>query len=199
MSAILRAKRPDADDQITNLLDESDLHTSFIYLNYLRRALDSGELDRTFGIATGKDRFERLLAITEKRHGERAAILRPVFEHSELLTELVNKRQVVTEPDHRFFFALLLNLDDRQHIFELIRQRHPDEDAVEKILDWVFELSQTRILGPENANALGVQEFGGAEMFALEGLLREKKDGEIATEYARESAGGTRGETTGAP
>ncbi len=90
--------------------------------------------------------------------------------------------------DHRFFFALLLNLDDRERILGLLRERYPDEDPVEKILDWVFDLSQTRILGKDNDNALGVRDFGPAEMFVLEGILRGKNGDQIVAEHAGENA-----------
>ena len=105
-----------------------------------------------------------------------------MFRYLDMQDELVRKRVIITNAEHRFFFALLLNLDDREHILELVRQRYPDSDAVEKILDWVFDLAQTRVLGKEG-NALGV-EVGEPEMLALEGILRGKTDDDLMAEFA---------------
>jgi len=182
VNAVLLARRPNADELIAKLLSESDLQTSFILLTYLQSTLKSDQLERAFRVETDNERFDRFLEVVEKRHGRLAEILRPVFEYKEFQASLVDKRSIVSEPDHRFFFALLLNIDDREHILELVRQRFPDQDAVEKVLDWIFDLSETRVLG-QDTNALGV-DLGTVEMFALEGLLRGKSDDEIASEFA---------------
>jgi hypothetical protein len=50
---------------------------------------------------------------------------------------------------------------------------------VEKILDWLEELSQTRVLGSKEGNALGLEGFGDDHIFVLEFLLRGKSAGEI--------------------
>jgi hypothetical protein len=185
--ALLQAKRPDADDLIAKLLDESDFQTSFGLLTTLKPALMNDHIERAFGVETGKDRFGRFFEMVENRHGRKAEILRPVFEYMERQGQLIDKRRFVTEPEHRFLFALLLNIDDREHILEVIRQRYPDEDAVEKVLDWLFDMSQIRVMGQET-NVLGF-DLGIAEMFALEGLLRGKQDDQIAAEFAAESNG----------
>jgi hypothetical protein len=183
--ALLQARRPDADELIAKLLNESDFQTSFSLLTNLKPALMNDHIERTFGVETGKKRFERFFEIVEKRHGPTAEILRPVFDYLDLQGQLIEKRKFVSEPEHRFLFALLLNLDDREHILELIRQRYTDEDAVEKVLDWLFDLSQTRVLG-QDTSVLGF-DLGAPEMFALEGILRSKKDDEIEAEFALES------------
>jgi hypothetical protein len=185
MQAILQAKRPDADELIARWLDQSDFQTSFRLITQLHAALKHDQIERAFGIETGNERFERFLQLVEARHGRTAEIIRPVLNYLEMQQQLVDKRKFVTEPVHRFFFALLLNLDDREHILEIVRQRYPDEDAVEKVLDWLFDLSQTRVIG-QDTNVLGL-DLGPAELFALEGAVRGKKDDEIVAEFAGES------------
>ena len=82
-----------------------------------------------------------------------------------------------------FFMALLLNADTRDRIFQLIKQRYPDSDPIEKVLDWTFDLAQTRVVGLETSNALGIPDFGDAEMFALEQMLNGKADAETNAAY----------------
>jgi hypothetical protein len=93
----------------------------------------------------------------------------------------------VTDPEHRFFMALLLNVDGRERIFDLIRQRYPAADPLEKVLDWVFDLGQTRIFGTDGANALGIDGFSEPEMFALEQMLKGRADDEIKDIFAGEN------------
>ncbi len=85
--------------------------------------------------------------------------------------------------------ALLMNVDDRVRIFSLINQRFPDADPVEKVLDWVFDLAETRVVGVETSNALGIPNFGDAEMFVLENILNGKSDDEIIQGFAVENPG----------
>ena len=106
-----------------------------------------------------------------------------------MLDEILNRRAYVKDPEHRFFMALLLNVEGRERIFGLIRQRFPDADPLEKVLDWVFDLAQTRVVGIESTNALGIPGFGDVEMYALEHLLHAKSDEEIAAGFVSENAG----------
>jgi len=180
IGAMLRARRSDADEELTKLLTNSDFHTAFLYLTIVHSHLRSNGIGQMFGAAEWKKRFEDLLDITAERHGTRAEMLRKVFAYRERLDDLVNRRSFVDAPDHRFFFALLLNLDSRDEIIRLIAERFPDSDPIEKILDWTYELSQMRLAGMQNANALGVTPFDDFDLQLVEYLLRGRSDGEIA-------------------
>jgi hypothetical protein len=61
----------------------------------------------------------------------------------------------------------------------LVKQRYPETDPVEKILDWVEELAQTRVLGSKEPNALGIEGFDDHYVFVLEQFLRGKSVEEI--------------------
>jgi len=71
-------------------------------------------------------------------------------------------------------------VDGRERVLSLIKDRFPDADPVEKILDWTYELSQVRIAGMENQNALGIAGFDDFDLQLVEYLLRGKNDGEMA-------------------
>jgi hypothetical protein len=125
-----------------------------------------------------------------KRHGSSADGLAAVFAHRERLREIVRRRTYITNAEHRFFLALVLNVDGRESIFSLVKTRYPDSDPVDKILDWTYELAQTRVVGVNAANALGIDNFDDIDLSILENLLRGKsEDGmreSIAAEYSPE-------------
>lgn len=194
LTALFRSKHPDTDRVINELLDASDFQTSFSILSTVHHFLQSNQLDQLFSLSGSAERFRGFLETVRRRHGEKGDIFEAVFEHFERQNALVRRRGFVTDPEHRFFFALLLNVDGKERIFSLIKQRFPDADPLEKILDWTFDLAQTRVLGIDTPNALGITDFGEVEMFLLENLLKEKTDVEmremIRMDYPAEKAEG---------
>ncbi len=182
MGTLLRAQRPETDESITCWLRSCDLQTSYVALASLRAGLRSDQLKQMFSPDVAMSRFRDLLDIVIERHGPKAAVLKQVFEHHDMLEEIIKRRGYVSDPEHRFFMALLLNVDRRPLIFELIKHRFPDADPVEKILDWVFDLAETRVVGIDSSNALGIADFGETEMLVLEGILRNSTDDQIRQE-----------------
>lgn len=173
----------------TELLESADLQTSFVILSRLRHLVGANHLEQLFKIEGSVSRFQQFLDMVERRHGENGAIFKPIFDRMAAIDEIVNRRSFVTDPEHRFFMALLMNVDDRSRIFDLIKQRFPGAEPVEKILDWVFDLADTRVVGVETSNALGIPNFGDAEMFVLENMLYGKADGEILSAFSAENGG----------
>jgi len=184
MSALIRAKRPDADALITEYLETSDLQTTFLILMRLRGMLRADALKQLFNLDSPRSRFDAFLDVVERRHGQAGEVFRPIFQRFDMIDEIVMRRGYVTDPEHRFFMALLMNVEGRERIFSLIKQRFKDIDPVEKVLDWVFDLAQTRVIGTENSTALGIPDFGETEMFVLENLLNGKSDAEIEKAYS---------------
>jgi hypothetical protein len=186
LSALFRGGRKDADEQVTKLLEASDLQSSYLILSQARGLLKNDHLGEMFTPGAADARFNGLLQTVAEIHGEAGTALADVFAFQARLDEIVRRRAIVTEPEHRFFMALLLNVTGREHIFILIRQRFPEAEPREKVLDWVFDLSQTRIAGSEG-NALGIDGFGEAEMIALEHLLMGKNDVQTSEAYSAEN------------
>lgn len=189
LSALFRAGREDTDAQVTRLLEASDLQTSYSVLSQVRGLLRGNQLTEMFTPESAGKRFDTFLDIVARVHGAAGEAMRSVFEHQDKIDEIVKRRGYVTDPEHRFFMALLLNVEGRSRIFALIKHRYPDEDPIEKTLDWIFDLAQTRVMGAENMNAIGIPDLGEAEMFALEHLLRGKSDDEIREIYTAEQPG----------
>jgi hypothetical protein len=182
ISAMLRAKRQNVDDCVADLIANSDFQSTYQVLNMLRHSLHTNQIDLMFGTGSGKERFEKFLLAAKERHGEKIDRLKDVFKYSDRINEIVRRRSFVTDAAQRFFLALLLNVEGRDRIYSLIKQRFADAEPREKVLDWVFDLSQTRIAGSEKQNALGIEPFDDLDLTIFEHLLDGKSA--AATEEA---------------
>jgi hypothetical protein len=181
VTALIRAKHPRTDEFIADWLRTADFQTTFNILSMLRGYLRSNQIDQLFNLSAPQNRFDAFLEIVKERHGERANIFPKVFEHIDKLDEILRRRSFVTDPEHRFFLALLLNVEGRERIFSLVKERFPDSEPLDKVLDWTFDLAQTRVLGEKIPNALGIMDFDDTDLFILENLLQDKPQDEIQT------------------
>lgn len=169
---LLGMKHKDADSMIGDLITTSDFHTAFFILFDVARHLRSNQMDELFGLSTGQQRLDALLERARKHHGDLVDKFLAVFDEHERQMNIVGRRNSITGEEHRFFLALLLNISSREKILELVKQRFPETDPVEKILDWVEELGQTRVLGSTEPNALGIEGFDQNGLFVLECLIK---------------------------
>jgi hypothetical protein len=176
---LLQMKHPDGDAMIGDMICASDFQTTYFALEAFFHTTKNNQMDSLFGLSSGTDRFQNVLTRARETHGELIDLIVPVFEEQTRQNDIVQRRSTITSEEHRFFLALLLNVPDREKILELVKQRYPETDPVEKILDWVEELSQTRVLGSKEGNALGIEGFGDDHIFVLEQLLRGKSVDEI--------------------
>ncbi len=181
VTAMIRAKFPRTDEFIADWLRTADFQTTFQILSMLRGYLRSNQVDQLFNLSAPQNRFDAFLEIVRERHGERANVFPKVFEHLDKLDEILCRRSYVTDPEHRFFLALLLNVEGRERIFSLVKERFPDSEPLDKVLDWTFDLAQTRVLGEKIPNALGIADFDDTDLFILENLLLDKPQDEIQT------------------
>jgi len=173
VAALMRAEREEADALILKLIDESDFQTAYHLLNTVNGFSRPNGVSQMFNLDAPRDRFKMFADAVIKRHGEKAAVIPKIFERGARLNQILSQRAVLTEPELRFFLALLMNVDGRQRIFALVRQRFPDIDPLEKVLDWVYEMSQTRVVGSNSPNSLNV-EIDDIDIAVLEGLLRDR-------------------------
>ncbi len=192
VTLLLGMKHKDADAMIGDLVCGSDFHTAYFILREIYHQLQTSEMDELFGLSTGKSRFNTILDRAKTVHGELAELILPVSEEHERQVDIILRRQTITTEEHRFFLALLLNIPNREKVLQLVKERYPDQDPVETVLDWVEQLGRTRVLGSKETNALGLPEFNDNYVFVLECLLRGLQEDEIRerakTEYPAESA-----------
>src|SRR5687768_16378218 len=187
---LFQVSHPDSDRLIAEMLEASDFQTSFAILSTVHNHLSGGFLGQLFNLEGPAARFRAFLEIVERRHGSKATQLPAVFQHRERVNEIVRRRGYVTEPEHRFFFALLLNVEGRETIFSLVKQRFPDADPIERVLDWTHDLAHTRVVGVNTPNALGLEGFDDVDLSILESFLRGKSEDDarqsLAIDYGAE-------------
>jgi len=171
VSLLLRMKHPEADRFIEELLDDSDFHTAFAVLEQAFDFLCHRELEEIIGVSRSRDRFQVLLDRARNKHGRLADLLPPVFEEGWRQAEITRRRTEIKGQDHRFFLALLLNVPNRETVLRLVKEKFPEQNAVDLIASWVMELSATRIFGSKEPNVLGSAEFNDRHLAVFKGLL----------------------------
>jgi hypothetical protein len=186
LSALLRAQHPQSDDLIAEMLESADFQTTFTILSHVKNHLGANQLNQFFNLSNPQDRFERFMEIVRRRHGTLADVFPKVFKHFEKLNEIIRRRSFVTNGEHRFFLALLLNIEGKERILSLIKNRFPEADPIEKILDWTDELANTKVFGTNLPNALGIGDFDDFDMFVLESLLKDLSDTETRAKLESE-------------
>jgi hypothetical protein len=167
----------DAEPKTVAMLRDADLHSAFLILATVRPMLQGTVVEKMVGVGIPAERFERLLAVVHERDRDAANRFRAVFAEVDTTTEIVRRRNFITATELRFFLALLLNVPDRDQIARLVRDRFPDADPTDKILDWIAELGTTRIVGSDLTNALGVADFSDEDVELLERVLSERAAG----------------------
>ena len=183
---LLGMKHKDADAMISDLVCAADFHTAYFVLSETFHHLKSNQMEALFGLSIGQDRFNAILERCRSVHGEITERILPVLEEQERQQAIIRRRATITGDEHRFFLALLLNVPSREKILQLVKQRLPEQDPVETILDWVDELSRIRELGSKEANVLGIEGFDEFYSFVLEELLRGHSAKDIKSNAARQ-------------
>lgn len=186
ISMMLRAKHADADKLLFEMLAQADFQSTFTILGNTRGLLRSHTLQQFFNVEKTEDRFEKAVEVSRKRHGTLVDTILSIFEKQDKLNEITNRRNYITQPEHRFFMALLMNVDDKKRVFSLIKDRFPDAEPIEKVLDWTMELAQTKIMGMNVPNALGIVDFNDFDSFILEDMLKGVSDEQIKKTMAEE-------------
>lgn len=176
LGPLFQTNHPETDRFVSELLETADFHTSFSILSTVHSHLSGSFFGQLFNLEGPSSRFKSFIDVVARRHGPKGAKLAEVFDYRNRVNEIVRRRGFITDSEQRYFFALLLNVDGRDRILSLVKARFPDADPTEKILDWVHDLSHTRVVGVNTPNALGIENFDDVDISILEGLLRAIPD-----------------------
>ena len=90
--------------------------------------------------------WEESLQIFRQKHGRLAEFVAQTLDEIIRRDGLVELRRSVTEAEHRFFLALLLNVPARRDILSLVAQRFPGAPA-DTVLRWIEDLTETSEFG----------------------------------------------------
>ena len=188
VSLLLSMKHPDADSFLSDLLASSDFQSAFLILDLAYRHFTTDALQQLFRLGKGEERFASLFDIARKRHGQLIDVLPPVFDEFQRQTSIINRRQFLTGAEHRFFLALLLNVPDKKLIVDLVQERFPENDALDTIGEWLSELSTTKVLGSQEPNVLGIEDFDDDYLFVFQRMMEGLSTGQIQAAIDKEFA-----------
>jgi hypothetical protein len=171
----------EADAIIGKMLASSDLHTAFALLNMAYGHLFRAETAKLRALSDDAERWTALLDAARARHGDDVDVFAATLAESQRQMTLIRLRDHVTSPDLRFFLALLLNLQERKRILDVVRQRYSHEPAMETVLNWVEELARMKPAFSES-NLLGIDGFDDIHLLIIESL----SEGKSLTQTQRE-------------
>jgi len=93
------------------------------------------------------DEWEPVLVTFQKRHGELAKGIPDTLAECLRRDVISQMRYHIDHPDHRFFLALLMNVQSRDDICALITERFPVQSPIATILGWAEELIEPTDFG----------------------------------------------------
>jgi hypothetical protein len=151
-------------ERFRQVLAARDSQTQFLLLRELGRTV---ELDAFLALTDGAPGVDPDLLDTMQRTARSQR-----REHN-----IIARRRLIKDPDHRFFLALLLNVASRDQLLQLVRDHHPHRDPVDVVCAWVAELNAGRTPA-DDGNLIGIDlDEVATRVFQL--LLRGASDGEV--------------------
>ena len=172
VSLLLRTRHTESDKLIGELVESSDFHTAYAVLREAFDFLCHRELEEIVGSTRSRERFEAMLDRARRKHGDLADLLEPVFEEEWRQAEIIRRRAEIKSEEHRFLLALLLNVPERKRLLDLVKERFPEAETIDLVVNWVRELSAMRTFGSKEPSVLGRHEFMDGHFFVLKSLLQ---------------------------
>jgi hypothetical protein len=98
-------------------------------------------LQHCMGHLSELEAWEPVFEAFEEKHGALAAGVAATLEENVRRDVIKDMRSSISEPEHRFFLALLMNVPTRADLLKLVAQRFPDVAPTETVLRWAMELA----------------------------------------------------------
>jgi hypothetical protein len=89
-----------------------------------------------------EDEYRSLLTKLAPMHPELFESLARLASERSREAYIVSRRRLAKQREHRFFLALLLNLDDRARIFECVSRAFPGGEPTLTVLSWLREIAK---------------------------------------------------------
>ena len=88
------------------------------------------------------DQWDAAIRLFKKKHGTLAAGVAATLQEEVRRNVIKSLRGSITEPEHRFFLALLMNAPARADLLKLVAQRFPGQEPGAIVLRWAEELME---------------------------------------------------------
>jgi hypothetical protein len=139
------------------------------------------------------DEWDAVLATFQNKHGELASGVPDTLDECLRRETISRLRHFIVNPEHRFFLALLVNIQKCSDIFALISQRFPGSSPIATILGWAEELMEPNDFGislldasfPETLD-IDIEEQSEWFIVALKQALEGNADGDESAEEIAE-------------
>lgn len=160
------------------------------YAPYVNEMMEQLDFERGFNMLRHAmprlkdlDAWDEALATFQNKHGELAVGVPDTLAECLRRETISQMRHFIVNPEHRFFLALLMNVQNRKDILALVTQRFPGSSAIATILGWAEELMEPGDFGvtlldaafPESLDA-DIQEQSDLFIDALKHALEEHAD-----------------------
>jgi hypothetical protein len=163
------------------------------YATYITEMLQRLDFERGFNMLRHAmpylkeiDEWDVILTTFQQKHGELAMGVHATLTESLRRETITQMRHFIVNPEHRFFLALLMNVQNRTDILALINKRFSDSSPIETILGWAEELIEPNDFGitlldavfPETLD-IDIEEQSHLFIVALKHALEGNADGEL--------------------
>jgi hypothetical protein len=98
--------------------------------------------------------FLEALDLARTVHGELVDRVQPSFEEARRQDDVMTRRRVSNDEEHRYLLALLLNVWDRDDVISLVERRFPERDPVDTITAWIAPMVSSGGRGPRRPTPL---------------------------------------------
>jgi len=149
----------DAEQIVSGIIKQPDLVSVYLAM----AAIGDAEPEREIG--------RRIRARARKLHGAVIDTLAEALEHKEEARRFTTLRSRVTDPDLRYFLALLLVVPTPTALRRLIAARTPGRDFTTTVIGWLTALAESDAFG---------RRLDDAQLRTIERLMRGETDTQLA-------------------
>lgn len=119
------------------------------YAKLVREMIATLDFERGFyilqscmGHLQGLGQWDAMLRVFQKKHKTLAAGIAATLDEAVRRDLIKGLRSTITDPEHRFFLALLMNVPTKSDLFAIVKQRFNKAQPVDTILRWAMELAE---------------------------------------------------------
>ncbi|TLD72271.1 hypothetical protein FEM03_02635 [Phragmitibacter flavus] len=128
LDVMAQVEDPDYVEVVIEMINELDFERGFFILQ------------NCMGPLHQLGAWDAVLETYQKKHGDLASGIPATLEEYVRRDVIKEMRGSITDPEHRFFLALLMNVPTKKDLLPLIQQRFSDVPPIDTVLRWAEEL-----------------------------------------------------------